>query len=70
VIVERVEEASPAATAGVKRGDAILCVAGRNVRNPFDIERSLWERKPGEKLNLRVLRDGKEITLALTLGKK
>ena len=55
---------------GMRVGDAILGVAGRNVANPFDVERSLWERKPGEKLDVRFLRDGKEMTVALTLGKK
>jgi serine protease Do len=65
-----VQDTSGAATeAGVKNGDAILKVADRLVQNRLDVERAVWDCKGGEKIAITVLRDGKEISLALTLDK-
>jgi serine protease Do len=68
VVVAMVAEETPAAHAGLKRGDEIRQVAGRAVVNPFDVERALWDHKPGEQITLAVLRQGKEMALALTLA--
>lgn len=51
----------------LKKGDQILAVADRGVSNTFDLERALWDKRPGEQVDLRVLRDGERITLRLTL---
>jgi serine protease Do len=68
VVVASVLAETPAALAGIEAGDVILCVADRTVSNRFDIERSLWDHKPGEKVRVRVMRQQKEITVALKLG--
>src|SRR5262249_11405977 len=65
VVVQAVAEQTPAATAGVQRGDQIVRVADRAVVNQFDIERALWDRHPGDKIALTVIRDGKELNLRL-----
>lgn len=56
-----------AAAAEVKTGDEILTVAGWEVANSFDIERAFWDKKPGEKVAVKVLRQGQELTVQLTL---
>jgi serine protease Do len=68
VVVAAVAEETPAAQAGLKRGDEIRQVAGRSVANRFDVERALWDHKPGERIPISVLRHGKELAVALTLG--
>jgi serine protease Do len=69
VVVEGVAERTPAAEAGLRRGDEILRVAERPVTNRFDVERALWDRRPGEQIRLTVLRQGKALQIPLTLTK-
>jgi serine protease Do len=69
VVVEAVTARTPGAAAGLKHGDEILRVAGQPVANRFDVERALWDHKPGDKVILAVVRQGKEITVGLTLAK-
>ena len=47
--------------------DEILAVGDRTVANAFDVERALWDKRPGQRVALRVLRQGQEITVTLTL---
>jgi serine protease Do len=68
VIVERVADSSPAARAGLKKGDVILTVADRSIRNRFDVERALWGFKAGDKVETVVLRDGRPTKVVLTLA--
>jgi serine protease Do len=67
VVVDEVAEGSPAARAGVRKGDVILKVADRAVQNRFDVERALWSYKAGDKVEAAILRAGKAATVALTL---
>ena len=57
-----------AAQSTLKRGDVIRSVGHLAVTNRFDLERSLWGFKPGESVAARVVRDGKETQVTLTLG--
>jgi serine protease Do len=72
VVVEQVAEKSPAAKAGLRKGDVILTLGGKAVSNRFDVERAFWNYHPGDRIEATVLRDGKEkqIALALTRGKE
>jgi serine protease Do len=67
VVIEAVAEQTPAAHAGLRKGDQILRVANLPVSNRFDIERAFWDHRPGEKIALTVIRQGKEMNLGLTL---
>jgi serine protease Do len=68
VVVDEVAEKSPAAAAGVKPGDVLLKVNDRAVTNRFDLERALWDSKPGQDVEAVVSRAGESITLRLTLA--
>jgi serine protease Do len=68
VVVADVAEETPAAAAGLHRGDEILTVAARPVANRFDVERALWEARPGQTVPLKVRRLGKELAVTLTLS--
>jgi serine protease Do len=68
VVLSGIAEETPAASAGLKTGDEILAVGARPVSNAFDVERALWERHPGEKVRLKVCRNGTELTVELTLA--
>ncbi len=52
----------------LKHGDVILTVGERTVTNRFDLERSLWGHKAGDVVAAKVVRDGKETLVSLTLS--
>ena len=59
---------APAAAAGVRGGDVIVKVGKFAVRNESDLSVALIQNGPGTKLNIEVYRDGKKLTLEVTLG--
>jgi serine protease Do len=69
VVVLAVAGDGPAARAGLKRGDVLVRVGGRAVQNRFDVERALWGYKVGDRVEATVVRGGKELKVALTLGR-
>jgi putative serine protease PepD len=57
----------PAAKAGVKAGDVVVGFEGKRIRTPDQLIVSIRARAVGDTVKLKVLRDGKEIDLAMTL---
>jgi serine protease Do len=68
VVVAKVDPKVAAAGADVRSGDVILAVGSRTVVNGFDVERALWDTRPGQKVSLRVQRGGQELTVTLPLA--
>ncbi len=64
---QRVVVAGQTPEGDLKKGDEILAVGGRDVRNSFDLERALWDKRPGQKVHFKVVRGGQTLTVALTL---
>lgn len=56
-----------AAQSDLKFGDQIVTVADQKVANEFEIERALAQNKPGEKVNVCVLRGNREVNVLVTL---
>jgi serine protease Do len=69
VVVDEAASKSPAAAAGLGKGDVLVQVAGVKVTNRFDVERALWDSKAGDKVEVTMLRDGRATTASLTLAK-
>ncbi len=63
VLVSSVEQDSPAARAGLKAGDVIVAVNGRNVESISDVTESVFTAQPGSTLDIRIVRERKEMTL-------
>jgi serine protease Do len=55
-----VDENSPASRAGLKAGDVVLRVNGREIKVAATFRRWMDEAKPGETLNLEIKR-GEEV---------
>ncbi len=51
-------------------GDVILQIEGHDVIEPDDLARLVSTRKPGEKVEMTILHDGKKETVEVTLGKR
>jgi serine protease Do len=60
VLVERVVEGSPASQAGLRAGDIVLAINGREVTGGMNRLRNLIALSPpGSEISIRVLRDGR-----------
>ena len=70
IVVQDVDPEGPAAKAGLKRGDMIVKVGDKDVSDYNGLVDMLRKHKPGDKLSLKVMRDGKEHTLDVTLGER
>jgi len=67
-LVSAVEPKSPADKAGIKTGDIILAVDGREVENSIDLPRVIGESRPGTQVKLKVWRQGDTKELSASLG--
>ncbi len=65
-----VREGSPAEKGGIKGGDVIVGFGGSPVATIYDYTDSLGRRKPGDTVEIAVKRDGKDVTLKVTLGSR
>ena len=64
--LDGVREESPAAKAGLKAGDKIVKMAGRDVKNVYDYTQALSEMKAGQEYEVELLRGGQRMTLKIT----
>ncbi|MBL8140516.1 MAG: trypsin-like peptidase domain-containing protein [Acidobacteria bacterium] len=69
-LVQDVTEGSPGARAGIRPYDVIVSVDGTRVRTNDDLIRHIAARPPGMGTTLQVLRDGRELSVALRLGER
>jgi S1-C subfamily serine protease len=67
-LVGEVIKDSPAEKAGIKAGDIITEFNNRIVEDPSDLRHYLSKTDPGDKVNLKVNRRGKELSFELELG--
>jgi serine protease Do len=67
-IVAQVSPDSPASRGGVKQGDVINELNGHKIVNGSALQVAVSEMTPGTKIELGVTRDGKPVTLNLTVG--
>ena len=67
-VVGEVLEDSPAEAAGLREGDRIVRWNGEELANIFSYMQALGGHKPGDRVDLVVERDGREVELTATLG--
>ncbi len=67
VIIEEVFDPSPASKAGVRANDLILRVGDQEIPNFIAFRRQLLSLRPGNTLELTILRDGEQIEIRSTL---
>jgi membrane-associated protease RseP (regulator of RpoE activity) len=66
--VTGVVEDSPAEKAGLESGDVVVEFAGVTIRGPSALTRQIHAKAPGDKVKIRVVRDGDERTIEAELG--
>src|SRR5579875_171599 len=67
-LLDQVEAGTPAAKAGLKRGDVVLALNGEPVSGSGDLTARIAATAPGTTVRLKVFRDGKTFTVPVTLG--
>ncbi|HWO58178.1 MAG TPA: PDZ domain-containing protein [bacterium] len=70
VYVSGVVEDSPAAEAGLKKGDVILKFNGQEARSVRHLTNLIEETKPGSKIDIEIWRDGSQRVLACEIGRE
>jgi C-terminal processing protease CtpA/Prc len=76
IVVKEPIKNGPAEKAGLKPGDVIVKVNDYVVKanvDQFELERAVREivkHKPGDKVKLGITRDGKDMTIEVTVGKR
>jgi serine protease Do len=68
VTISNVVAGSPADTAGLKVGDTITAVDGKEVKNGDELVADIAARKPGSKANLSFVRNGKKEQTSVTIA--
>ena len=67
-LVSKVDEDGPAAKAGLKSGDVIVGFGGKAIQESGELPAIVADTKPGETVNVRIVRGGDEQDLELTVG--
>src|SRR5215470_5596130 len=66
-VVTQVEPASPAGKAGLKVGDVITGLNGKEVTDAGQLQVEVGQKQPGTTIHLNVMRDGKDEIIPVTL---
>jgi serine protease Do len=67
VTVARIDRDSPAAAAGLERGDELRQIGTTSIARPLDVERALIGRREGEAVPVLVSRNGADVELELVM---
>lgn len=70
VVLTQVYPDTPAAKAGARAGDVLVKLEGQPVSDSGEVVRSIGAHRPGEKVSMEILRDGKRKTLKVELGQR
>jgi serine protease Do len=66
-VITQVEDGSPASKAGLKVGDVIVKLDGQTVSDSGELQIEVGQKQPGTRIDLEVLRDGKNVNVPVTL---
>jgi serine protease Do len=69
VTVAKVDKQSPASVSGLKRSDQIEQIGSQAIQRPLDIERALLGLRTGERVPVKIRRNGESMELSLALAR-
>jgi 2-alkenal reductase len=69
VLISDVVPGSPAAAAGIKAGDVVVKVNDQQIDEEHPLLTIMLKYRPGDKVRLTILRDGRQQTVEVTLGR-
>jgi serine protease Do len=66
-VVTQVEPNSPGGKAGLRTGDVITKLNGQSVTDAGDLQMEVGQKHPGDTIHLELVRDGKTLSIPVTL---
>jgi serine protease Do len=67
-LITGVEDNTPASKAGLKRGDLIISVNGKEIKSASDLKNTIGSYSPSKEVNIKFLRDKKTDTINVKLA--
>ncbi len=67
-LVADVTKDGPAEKAGIRSGDVIVKFNGKDINDEHELPQIVATVKPGKKVDVKVIREGKEKTISVTIG--
>jgi len=67
-LVSDVTKDGPAEKAGIKSGDVILAFNGKEIKDEHELPAAVASTQPGKKVDVKVVRDGKEVVIPVTIA--
>ncbi|NJD63292.1 MAG: DegQ family serine endoprotease [Deltaproteobacteria bacterium] len=67
-LVADVTKDGPAAKAGIRSGDVIVAFNGKTVSDEHELPQIVAAVPPGKKVDVKVIREGKEVSIPVTVG--
>ena len=68
VFINKINEDSPAAAAGLLHGDVVLALNEREVNLSNEVQTLIYARDPGDRVSLTIVRDGDTMSVPVILG--
>ncbi len=68
VVIAELVPGGPSADAGLRTGDDVVSVAGKEIATPEDIAEAIADKKPGQTVQIVVTRNGDRRTVSVKLG--
>jgi S1-C subfamily serine protease len=69
-VLRGVDAGGPAAAAGLRKDDIVVQIGANAIRSMADLKGCMHVHRPGQAVDVVVLRDGERTTVAVTLGEK
>ena len=69
VLVNSVDEGTPADKAGLQRGDIIVAYDGKAIAHPRHLQNYVADTDVGKDVRIKILREGLKKTLTVRVGK-
>lgn len=70
ILVGSIEENGPAAKAGVRVGDIVLSIDGKEVESSSDLRKAMADKKEGDSVRIEVLRGRSRQTIVATVDER
>lgn len=70
MLIAGVYDGSPASLAGLKRGDLLTSIDGKETGNGHLVMQQVAQLQPGDAIKVNILRQGQPLALHLTVGKR
>ncbi|MBA4312487.1 MAG: trypsin [Chlorobiaceae bacterium] len=66
-LIQEVQKDGAAEDAGIKAGDVVVAIDGKNIKASNELQSLIARKHPGEKVSLKIFRDGKSLEKTVTL---